>query len=461
MTEDTQVSLFGYEGNPEIIDKGEKDFHKILYTLHNDVDPALTFITYRFNRVGIQHETIDSVCFADSDGIPTLGINYEKFGKHTPLAQMGIVEHNIGHFMSGHVGNRLGLDMRAYCEDTYGKVMGRRLYYAVIEAAADSYVSYPEQLVNEGIPYYDVKKIGLARWAHTLEILKRIEELMDDYRGGDPEVDLEEALNHVINSLLGDSGQVDGNANDPAAAENGGTPAKDFVLNNSRTDNSIVENKLRQMIKEAIERSPDKARGFMSGDAAQFVAAEDVQPVVPWFQQLNHSVSSALSEERRTTRKRLNRRDPTFGFGRVNENITRVVFVVDTSGSMGAEDLRAVNSQLEYIVQNAEEVRVIHCDAGVAKEEMYRRGMSLQEFFGRGGTSFDPALEYIRDNMEMPDAIVYFTDGYGGKLDDENPIIGDWETRLVWVLTPNGLSEERFTESITRQGEVIKVEQWV
>lgn len=456
MTEDKQMSLFGYEGDPGKIDKGEKDFHNILYTIHNEIDPAMAFITYRFNRVGIEHETVNSVCFADTDGVPTLGINYEKFGSYDPIVQLGVIEHNIGHFMSGHVGNRLGLDMRQYCEATYGVQDGRKLYYAVIEAAADSFVSYPDQLREAKLPYYDVRKIGLERWAHTLQILKRIEELMDESDQGPGD-----ALNDIISSMCGGVAMpgTDGEVSQ-TDIETGGAPSKDFVINTSRSENTIAENNMRRMMKEAIERSPDKIRGYMAGDAGEMIASEDVQPVVPWFQQLNHSVSSAISEQRRTTRKRLNRRDPNFGFGRVNENITQVVFVIDTSGSMGSENLKAVNSQLSYIAQNSEEVHVIHCDAGVAKYEIYRRGMDMTEFFGRGGTSFEPALTYIRDNLEMPDAIVYFTDGYGGELDDDNPIIAPWETRLVWVLTPDGMDEAHFIKHITSLGEVIKVDKW-
>ena len=167
--------------------------------------------------------------------------------------------------------------------------------------------------------------------------------------------------------------------------------------------------------------------------------------------------------ERRITKTRMNRRNPDFGFGRVHENVTVVTFVIDTSGSMGKTELAHVDAELAAIVQNTENpVHVIHCDTGVAKCEEYSRGTKMEEFWGRGGTSFEPALEYIRDEMEeIPDLIVYFTDGYGGRLDDDNPIIHPSMSDVLWILTPNGMDEDRFRERITKQGDVIKVEEWV
>lgn len=451
-----ETNLFNYEGNQDAVEKGELAFHNALYVLEKSVDPAVTFITYRFNRVGIKHDSLDSACYADGEGVPTLGINYAKLAQYPPIAQIGVIEHNIGHFMSGHVGNKLGIDMREYCETTHGKEAGSKLYYMTIETAADSYVTYPEQMMAAGIPYFDVRKLGLERWEYTLNILRKIEELADEIQA-DSGGDFGDALDSILNDTFG----IPASGASDMDGETGGAPSKDVVVNNSRTNNSIVENNLRSIIKEAMARYPDKTRGFMAGDAGLFVQAEVAQPVVPWIQRLNHSVSSALSELRRVTRKRLNRRNPNFGFGRIHENTTDVVFVIDTSGSMDSADLQYVDAQLSFIAQAAENVHVIHCDAGVAKHEEYHRSMQLSEFFGRGGTSFEPALEYIRDNMDMPDAVVYFTDGYGGRLNDKEPIIGGWETRLIWVLTPSGYTEEQFTEHITKLGEVIKVDKWV
>jgi predicted metal-dependent peptidase len=199
----------------------------------------------------------------------------------------------------------------------------------------------------------------------------------------------------------------------------------------------------------------------MSGDCGQFIESDYVEPFVPWQERLNQAVATGISENRRVSKRRINRRNEDFGFGRVPDNETTCLFICDTSGSMGAEELSKVNSQLDYLANFTGTLDVMHADWDVAKVEPYRKGMKLEEFFGRGGTSFEPSFTYIKEEMEhIPEIIVYFTDGYGGQLNDDDPIIGDWESMIIWVLTPHGMSEEQFRNSITEQGQCIKVEEW-
>ena len=97
-----------FEDDPEVIAEGEEKLHTILQIMSMHVDPAFSFVMYRFNRSAIQHEKLDAILYLDSTGAPTLGLNYRRFNQLTPLAQIGVIEHQVGHLMSGHLGDRLG-----------------------------------------------------------------------------------------------------------------------------------------------------------------------------------------------------------------------------------------------------------------------------------------------------------------------------------------------------------------
>jgi hypothetical protein len=459
------------EKDPEIINDGESALHTALQILHQHVDKAFSFILYRFNRIGIKHESLDAVLTMDKDCIPTLCINYSKFKDMTLLCQIGLLEHMVGHLMSGHMGSKLGKEMLAYCERMYGLEHGRKMYHLVTESVADSYVTYPGALKDNGRPHYDVRRLGLDRWSYTLTVLNRMESLLDEggNDGGDGENKNDpNGLGAALQALINNMGQDEdddeiGSPGGEVGNATGNLPVKDLVSLRSDKDSIMAEDMVRDICKEAIDRNPtSKSRGFLEGDAGQFVKASDTPPVVPWHQRVNHIITSGISTERRITKKRINRRNPDFGFGRVYINMTRLLFVIDTSGSMGEDSLCHVDAELSCIAQVTEQdIQIIHCDAGVAKCETYRRGMRLEEFFGRGGTTFDPALEYIRDEViEKPDIIVYFTDGYGGSLDDDNPIIPEHESRILWLLTPDGMDEKTFRDRITKLGDVIKIEKW-
>lgn len=485
-----------FEDDPEIIAEGEEKLHTALQIMSMHVDPAYSFVMYRFNRVGIKHPKLDAVIYMDKSGVPTLGINYARFIELTPLAQIGTIEHQVGHLMCGHLGDRLGFELKEYCEHKYGEKMGRKIYYLTIETIADMFVTYPGALKDAGRSYYDIRKLGLPRWDYTLNTLHRVEELLDPQQqgggggGGSGNSKLDDLLDQLAEKMKnsdewqkgdkpqrvpkniksipddGDGEEAEASAPDDAMDdETGGVDVKDLLFVPNKKDAMLAEDKTREIVKQATEQTrTDKSRGYMNGDASQFIESANEQPVVPWYQRLNHVISSGISLERKITKKRINRRNPDFGFGRIHENITTICFVIDTSGSMGTEELAHVDAELAAIVQNTENpVHVIHCDAGVAKSEEYRRGMKLTEFWGRGGTSFEPALMYIRDEMvqNAPDLIVYFTDGYGGRLDDDEPIIHPSQAEILWILTPNGMEEEAFRNQITSQGDVIKVEEWV
>lgn len=430
-----------FEDDPEIIAEGEEKLHAALHIMSMHVDPAFSFIMYRFNRVGIKHAKADTIIYMDKNGIPTLGINYAKFIKLTPLAQIGMIEHQVDHLMCGHLGDRLGFELRQYCEHKYGERMGRKVYYMTVEAIADMFVTYPGALKDAGRPYYDVRKLGLPRWDYTLNALHRIEELLDLPQGGSGPNDKMEKLMDQLAQKMRNSAQWqqsdkpsdrDSNAKnvkdikddrdteseqeqedresegqpDDMDEETGGAATKDMIFVPDKKDAMLSEDKVREIVKQAMEQTnADKSRGYMGGDASQFIESANEQPVVPWYQRLNHIISSGISLERRITKKRMNRRNPEFGFGRVNENITTICFVIDTSGSMGAEELCHVDAELAAIVQNTEhDVKVIHCDANVAHADEYRRGMKLTKFFGRGGTSFEPASNIEHLTLGIPNS---------------------------------------------------------
>lgn len=509
------LSLFSQSTDQETREQGERDFSTALYYIQDRIDPSYSFIIYRFNRTAINHEKLDSALFIDEDDVPCFGVNFENFHEDlTPLARIGTIEHNVGHLISGHLGDRLGYQLREYCELKYGPTAGRAVYYMTIETAADSFVSFPGALQDSKRPFYDIRKLGLKRYDPTIDVLRKIEERVPP---SDDEEDLMEKLQDLASELtehvddnLGEpeeeesdskgknkqqeasqgkgSGKGDGKGeksdeksdgkskgsggqgsqeeeekDEALKNETGGIPTKDIIVVGSKADAMVGEDKIRNIVREAMEKNPKKDRGFTRGDCSEFIEAADAQPVVPWHKRMNAAVTTKLSEERRVSKLRLNRRVDWFK-GRTYENTTSITFVIDTSGSMGSEALSHVLPEIEAIAQHTDYVNVIHCDCSVAKMEKFSRGMELGSFFGRGGTSFTPALEYIYNEMDgedEPTIIVYFTDGYGEQLDRDIEAVDALADRIIWILTPEGLDEDRFLRDyLGGSGEVIKVEEW-
>jgi predicted metal-dependent peptidase len=92
----------------------------------------------------------------------------------------------------------------------------------------------------------------------------------------------------------------------------------------------------------------------------------------------------------------------------------RIAFVLDTSGSISADELSVYTAAVLGILEETgpEAVALIQCDAEVQRVDTIQPGESFDqiEVHGRGGTRLQPAFDWIAESGFGADAIVYATD---------------------------------------------------
>jgi predicted metal-dependent peptidase len=141
--------------------------------------------------------------------------------------------------------------------------------------------------------------------------------------------------------------------------------------------------------------------------------------------------ASVLSERRRLTRMKPNRR---YGFqymGSRYDFTTRLLFAVDVSGSMDGPDLAlgfsVINRFFKYGVEG---IDVIQFDTEVKGEAVsLKRARPSVEVAGRGGTSFAPVMRFLDEHRAYDGAII-FTDGYA----PVPPRPKNRRTRVLWLF---------------------------
>lgn len=106
------------------------------------------------------------------------------------------------------------------------------------------------------------------------------------------------------------------------------------------------------------------------------------------------------------------------------------VTIIDTSGSVDEEKLRRFLKKTYQILAGAQETakqvnfHLIQCDAKVQKDVKIRSEKELKQvmddltLYGRGGTDFRPAFEYVEElrrtgELVNLNGVLYFTDGLG------------------------------------------------
>lgn len=133
-----------------------------------------------------------------------------------------------------------------------------------------------------------------------------------------------------------------------------------------------------------------------------------------------------------------------------SEEMGEVVIGVDTSGSVGRDELMAAIAEINGICEDAHpsKVHVVYCDAavdGVDEFEADSFPLVARDFNpkGGGGTLFQPVFDWVAENDINPACLVYITDMYPSGWPDP---VTDYP--VMWVAT---------TDVVAPWGETIRI----
>ena len=143
------------------------------------------------------------------------------------------------------------------------------------------------------------------------------------------------------------------------------------------------------------------------------------RPQVDWRRALRKAVRQAHRKERGHddfTYTRPNRRMPALKVGdpilpSMIKPVPELALVIDTSGSMGEDDLSSALAEAAGIIATVGEIRALSCDAaaypGVKVRNAKRIGLE-----GGGGTDMGVGIVAALKGTPIPDVVVVLTDGY-------------------------------------------------
>ncbi len=151
--------------------------------------------------------------------------------------------------------------------------------------------------------------------------------------------------------------------------------------------------------------------------------------------------ASILSTKRHLTRMRPNRRYGFDAMGSQYAYSTRLLVAVDVSGSVPDEDIRKFLAVINrFFKQGIESIEVIEFDSKITTEKpiLLKQASNSIRVTGRGGTNFQPAIDYYYEHEEY-DGLVFLTDGFAAR-----PVVPDNKRHkpLAWILTTNGGNED-------------------
>jgi len=170
--------------------------------------------------------------------------------------------------------------------------------------------------------------------------------------------------------------------------------------------------------------------GSIGGKLRERILA-NLHPKLDYRAVLRKFRTSILSQQRRLTRMKPNRRYGFAYMGSRREFSTRLLFAIDVSGSMGTKELQqgfsVVNRFFNYGVPA---IDVIQFDAQITSDVMtFRRAKREVQLTGRGGTNFSPVLAYLEEHRDY-DGLIIYTDGYAPCPEPPQ----NRRTRILWLF---------------------------
>lgn len=190
-----------------------------------------------------------------------------------------------------------------------------------------------------------------------------------------------------------------------------------------------VDEELCDSVNQQIQKAQKTNQwGSVSGSFQETITASLRIPM-DYRRILSQFRASVISQRRKLTRMKPNRR---YGFdfmGSQFEPKTHLLVAVDVSGSIGTEDLQHFFSIINrFFSYGVEFIQVIAFDTEIKQEIELKKACKTIKIMGRGGTDFQCAIDYYESHPEYQGLII-FTDGYA-----DIPKVRKVKQTL-WILT--------------------------
>ena len=401
----------------------------------------------------------------DSKRVPTAGVS--KNGINYQLAinpefweglnenqRLGILKHELLHIAFGHLTTffkfsdkrlanvAMDMEINQYIDNSWlpGGEYTKEEYDEIVEnlklemSAAIETGASPEEIAEitkkfpgRGIFIEDYADMNLDLRAGCRYYYDKLKEFKDQKEKNGT------CGNSAMDSLLDDidNGMVD---------EHGTWEEFD---NLTEAEQKLIDKQLQKVLSDAKEQTIKK-RGTVPGEIEGVIIVEEiVPPKFDWRGYIRRFTGISTKVFTKKIRRKENRRFSDNPGLKIKMK-QHMLLAIDTSGSVSDNELMEFMNEIHHIYKAGVDITVIQCDTRINSIKPYtgKLEMNIQ---GRGGTEFDPVLEYYNENLKKYTSLVYFTDG-------ECSTSVKPKGNILWVLSEQSYMNDRLP------GKVIKLE---
>ena len=195
-------------------------------------------------------------------------------------------------------------------------------------------------------------------------------------------------------------------------------------------ENDEAQNKIKDEIKKA---EVDEGWGGIGGELERSLK-DEADFSFDYRRALSKFRANIVSSTRTLTRMKPNRR---FGFKAMGSRYDRkanILIAVDVSGSITDESFNHFYKAIKniFFLGIIEKIDVIFFDTSLKnlKPVTFKKKIDLEEIKGRGGTNFQPAIDFYFEHKTEYNGLILFTDGQG-----QIPFMKGSSSNILWIIS--------------------------
>ncbi len=197
----------------------------------------------------------------------------------------------------------------------------------------------------------------------------------------------------------------------------------------------VLSDSVDRAIMNSIERGKVKGWGDLPGALRQYLKQfeQNKRPEVNWKRVLRMFTENSSRTLLKNTVRRPSKRYGTTPGIKIRRR-QKLLLAIDTSFSVTPRELGIFFNEIYHIWKRGADIMIVECDSEIAAVYPYR-GVLPENVKGRGGTDLNPPFRYGNERY-MPDALIYFTDGFAPA-----PTVRP-RFPVLWVVSGQGVEKD-------------------
>jgi len=348
-------------------------------------------------------------------------INEEFWTGLTPLQKVGILKHELLHIGFFHLVNYNG-----------SKYSNKKILNIAMDIEINQYIER-DWLPEQGCFLENFAHLNLEPKKGTVYYYEKLMEAKDQQ---------DQAMQAIAAAI--EAGESSCTLPDGTEIEIPDHSTWEKIEEMDEATQKLIRSQTEHIVQQVAEQV-EKSRGTIPGEFEELIKKlnEVEPPKFDWKGYMRRFAGKSTKTYTKKSRRKYNKRMPDNPGLKIRRQ-KHILAAVDTSGSVSTNELKEFLNELYHLKKTGSEVTVIQCDTAISHIGKFDPKKDWW-IHGRGGTDFQPVIDYYNENMHEYSCLFYFTDG-------EAPAPENAKGNLLWVLSSNGSEYEPLP------GHVIKLE---